>query len=312
MGGVLGGAVGTWKDDGSEAVQDGKDGSFSISGKEGGSPVCALYSKPVSSGEYFEVTCESLKDSVFIGVSTEAAFAKGYKCRGLFFGGPGNLSNGSGLIRGGFGESIKQGDVVGFLTEFDDKSVKVTVYQDGRCLGLAFESPRQDASAQIFPVVQAKADGDKFKIATKSAPSAKDRQPAAKTHFAVGTWKLEKLMLGPELGEFPLADKMGDKPVTVTIKDAGDKKFHMSAKVANTINNQVTVQDDPSAAPFEAVQVAGGMSTMMMGDGGEMEVETKLGGLSDVRKWIFSDETLLLQGPTIEASLKPYVEEMSP
>ena len=26
-------------------------------------------------------------------------------------------------------------------------------------------------------------------------------------------------MLGPELGEFPLADKMGDKPVTVTIKD---------------------------------------------------------------------------------------------
>ena len=98
-----------------------------------------------------------------------------------------------------------------------------------------------------------------------------------------GTWKLEKLMLGPELGEFPLADKMGDKPVTVTIKDrasgpvghapvatqsskrktripgpqhpgpyppsevhivqdAGDKKFHMSAKVANTINNQVTVQ----------------------------------------------------------------------
>ena len=37
-----------------------------------------------------------------------------------------------------------------------------------------------------------------------------------KTHFAEGTWKLERLMLGPELGEYAL-NKL-EKPVTAQIK----------------------------------------------------------------------------------------------
>ncbi|CAK9014403.1 unnamed protein product [Durusdinium trenchii] len=312
MGGLLSsGSSGTWKDDGSEAVQDGQDGSFHVSGKaKGDAPVCALYSEAISSGEYFEVTCEQLKESAFIGISTEAAFAKGYKCRGLFFGGPGNLANGGGLLRGNFGDGLQTGSVVGFLSDIESSTVKVTVYQGGRCLGQAFESPLQDPSAPIFPVIQAKADGDKFRIVKATPPKERRREPAGGSHFAVGTWRVEKLMVGPELGEFPLASKMDGKPVLLTIKEAEDKKFHLSAKVANTINFQVVLKEDPSAAPFEAVEVAGGMSTMMMGTPGEMEVESVL-KLSEVRKWIFN-ESLLLQGPTLEVSLLPAVEEMPP
>ena len=72
-------------------------------GSQGDAPVNAMFSRPIASGEYFEVTCESGKGA-FLGLGTEKAFAQGYKCRGLFFGGPGNLANGSGLLKGGFGE----------------------------------------------------------------------------------------------------------------------------------------------------------------------------------------------------------------
>eukprot|EP00913_Durusdinium_trenchii_P019915 g18720.t1 len=240
-------------DDGSEAVQDGQDGSFHVSGKaKGDAPVCALYSEAISSGEYFEVTCEQLKES------TEAAFAKGYKCRGLFFGGPGNLANGGGLLRGNFGDGLQTGSVVGFLSDIESSTVKVTFmtcgsgifppngYMDNKsfCNVLQVDGCPvcQDPSAPIFPVIQAKADGDKFRIVKATPPKERRREPAGGSHFA----------------------------------EAEDKKFHLSAKVANTINFQVVLKEDPSAAPFEAVEVAGGMSTMMMGTPGEMEVESVL------------------------------------
>ena len=59
-------------------------------------------------------------------------------------------------------------------------------------------------------------DGDKFRIEVKSAPAGKEREDKVKTHFAEGAWKLERLMLGPELGEYPLSKL--EKPVTCQIK----------------------------------------------------------------------------------------------
>eukprot|EP00951_Prasinocladus_malaysianus_P037098 scaffold395810_cov47-Prasinocladus_malaysianus.AAC.1 len=39
---------------------------------------------------------------VWVGLTAEAKFKSGYKCKGAFYGGPGNTSDGSGLITGGF------------------------------------------------------------------------------------------------------------------------------------------------------------------------------------------------------------------
>ena len=51
---------------------------------------------------------QELSGAPFVGVASEAGFAAGYKCKGLFFGGPGNLSDGGALVRSHFGEPICQ------------------------------------------------------------------------------------------------------------------------------------------------------------------------------------------------------------
>ena len=56
-------------------------------------------------------------------------FAQGYKCKGLLFGGPGNLSNGSAALKTQFGEEVSKGAVIGILVEMSEQALTLTVYQ---------------------------------------------------------------------------------------------------------------------------------------------------------------------------------------
>lgn len=68
---------------------------------------------------------------------------EGYKCKGLFYGGPGNLSDGSAALRTNFGDEVHQGDVIGVLIQRDGARLRMILYHNARCLGPAEDLPDQ-------------------------------------------------------------------------------------------------------------------------------------------------------------------------
>jgi hypothetical protein len=56
---------------------------------------------------YWKVTCEKLEDSLFVGVTDQEKFGKGWGCKGLLYGG--NLSDGGSLLVSNFGPWPKTG-----------------------------------------------------------------------------------------------------------------------------------------------------------------------------------------------------------
>jgi len=299
-----------WQDDSSGLVKPVPDSAeFIVEGKPSGSPVNALYSQPLSSGQYFEIDVLELQENVGIGVTTQEAFGPGWGCKGLFFNG--NLSNGSALVRSSFGEQIKKGMQVGVLTEFDSETVSVVFYQDGRCLGPAFISKRL-SGAEIFPVVHTSHEGDRFGIRLlESAPSVRTRQPkgGGTLHPAEGVWTLKQIFVGPELVQFPLTAKMGEgSEVTLKVEAIDAGSFHFSARVVNKLNFSVVVAPDDALAPFEKLTPGLVMATKMMGPPGMMEVEKEVAsGFEALFKWLARDGKLTLTGPTVEMSFVPQV-----
>lgn len=299
-----------WQDDSSGLVKPVPDSAeFIVEGKPSGSPVNALYNQRLSSGQYFEIDVLELQGSVAIGVTTQEAFGPGWGCKGLFFNG--NLSNGSALVRQSFGEPINKGMQVGVLTEFDSETVSVVFYQDGRCLGPAFISKRL-SGAEIFPVVHASHEGDRFGIRLlESSPSVRTRQPkgGGTLHPAEGVWTLKELFVGPELGQFPLAAKMEEgSEVTLKVEAIDACSFRFSARVVNNISFSVSAAPDDVLAPFEKLTPGRVMATKMMGPPGMMEVEKEVAsGLEVLYKWLAQDGILMLTGPTVEMSFVPQV-----
>lgn len=292
-----------WIDDGSGCIKCEPDSpEFCVEGKPNGdSPVNARWSACLASGQYFEVDILEHAQSTFLGVATEEGFAQGYKCKGLFFGR--NLSDGGGLVREGFGENFSKGMKIGVLTEFEGETIKLTFYQDGRCLGPGFASKRK-TDRPVYPVVKAGHDGNRYAIRfPESAPAERTRQPkgGGAAHPAEGTWLLKRLNVGPELGEFPLAEKMQGEGVALKIEAVAPSTFHFSGRVVNRLNTKGKSEPDESLAPFDKLTTQPVACTMMMGPEGMMETEAAVAeALGSLHKWKASDGELLLVGPTAE------------
>eukprot|EP00928_Gymnodinium_smaydae_P055156 TRINITY_DN38752_c0_g1_i1.p1 TRINITY_DN38752_c0_g1~~TRINITY_DN38752_c0_g1_i1.p1 ORF type:complete len:333 (-),score=53.39 TRINITY_DN38752_c0_g1_i1:124-1122(-) len=320
--GFVASSDGTWVDDFSEAVKA-KGGSFQVKGKApGDSPVNARFSKSLTSGQYFEVKIADLRGHAAIGVTTEAGFKKGYGIRGLLFNG--NLSNGNQLIKADFGDFHKTGDVIGVLFEscrilspVKEETVTVTFYQNGRCLGPAYVSKMLNPGTEVFPVISAGSEGDKFMIRFGKAPTQRLREGKTNNSPYEGTWALKQFHFGPELRPYPLAQKIGAQSVTMNVEMAGRRAapgtFRFSARVANVLNFIGVSKANASLKPFEELELTAPMSTMMMGPPSVMEVEDMLkASLTDIRKWIAQPDTLLLQGPTAELSFERRKEVVAP
>lgn len=241
-----------------EKVKDLGGGEFQIvdeEEKKGGSKCNALCEVGFSSGtEYFEV--EVVEGSgAFIGVSTKAGFAegyKGYKIKGLFFGGPGNLSNGSAGLRTQFGQEVKPGSVIGVTLDLtDEKTVGITFWEGDTCLGEAFKDCAREPGAMVFPAVCASHSGDRFKLSLKRNP----RKPKLVTpHPAVGCWDLQRLVVDGELVNLDAAltikgkgkgkgyaaegeESKGNIVMAITSRDM--KLFKISLRLANTLMTSV-------------------------------------------------------------------------
>jgi len=141
------------------------------------------------------------------------------------------------------------------------------------------------------------------------SPATAEVTPA-EGQAATGNWRLEKLFMGAELGEYPLAEKMKGRPVTASIREK-DGKIQISMRIVNTLNFFATSKADTSLAPFDALTITGpGISTMMAGPESMMQTEGAVSrALPSVRKWLVKDGKLIISGPTMEMTFVRPSEE---
>jgi len=286
-----------WLDDGSGHIEDLGGGAFSVGGNpKQGSPINALCDVGFSSGQvYFEIEVVA-GDGAFVGIGTKQGFGPGYKLKGLFFGGPGNLSNGSGGLRTGFGDGVAQGSIIGITLDLSvPDSVSMDVWQDGKHLGQAFKSCPREQDASVYPVVKAKAAGDSFRICLRQKvrlPAPPDPSP----HRAEGKWKLSSFIvssvdvlagLGMAGGKGAGKGKGGACIMDVKALSKAlapePSTFSMTLKLANTMSTSVTV------TPIDAGETItlGRVATTLMGVMGPIaELEEKISAnLPNILKW---------------------------
>lgn len=305
-----------------EKVKDLGGGEFQIvdeEEKKGGSKCNALCEVGFSSGtEYFEV--EVVEGSgAFIGVSTKAGFAEGYKIKGLFFGGPGNLSNGSAGLRTQFGQEVKPGSVIGVTLDLtDEKTVGITFWEGDTCLGEAFKDCAREPGAMVFPAVCASHSGDRFKLSLKRNP----RKPKLVTpHPAVGCWDLQRLVVDGELVNLDAAltikgkgkgkgyaaegeESKGNIVMAITSRDM--KLFKISLRLANTLMTSVVVTT--GADGTEELKVGMVAGTMIMAPPPLMDLEQRFcKALPLITSWAIADSRLDLRGEAVEMDFIHYV-----
>lgn len=284
-----------WLDDGSERIQDNGGGEFAVVGEpvKGDKKFNALCDMPFTEGKhYFEV--EILEgEGCWVGITTKAGFGAGYKLKGLFYGGPGNLSDGGGGLRQGFGPQMKQGDVVGVELDLTNpEAVGFSLWHGERSLGEAFADCPRQAGASVFPVVSAKSVGARIRLSLRAKPrTAVAASTAAPAHWAEGTWALDKLVsngndqdiAGMFVGFGGKAAGKGKGtgapgPVLTVSKPpaAGPGEFQLSMRVCNNLAFRAASSAGSSyqqADPQEQLKISPGLSTRMMGPPPMMDLE---------------------------------------
>lgn len=102
---------------------------------------------------YWKIKLEAIEDSsLFLGVTDNDKFGKGWALKGLMFGGPGNLSSGGALLIGDFGPKPKSGNTIGIFVDMEGTNLKIYFDVNGSSLGLAFDVPKSTLK-EVFPAV---------------------------------------------------------------------------------------------------------------------------------------------------------------
>eukprot|EP00403_Amphidinium_massartii_P040003 CAMPEP_0178437728 /NCGR_PEP_ID=MMETSP0689_2-20121128/35167_1 /TAXON_ID=160604 /ORGANISM="Amphidinium massartii, Strain CS-259" /LENGTH=394 /DNA_ID=CAMNT_0020059989 /DNA_START=88 /DNA_END=1272 /DNA_ORIENTATION=- len=305
-----------------DRVKDLGGGEFEVVGEaeKGSSKINALCGVGFADGiEYFEI--EVMEGSgAFIGVSTKDGLAPGYKVKGLLYGGPGNLSNGSGGLRTGFGDGVKKGSIIGVTLDLtDEAAVGLTFWDGDKCLGEAFKGCERSPGAIVYPVVSANKTGDRFKLSLRRLPRVQDTsQPP---HSAHGSWDLQRFRVGTG-ADYNLAAALGVKGKGGGKGGAGHivmklaqlpsdpQAFKLSLALGNTLMTSVrlVVGDDGS----EALQLGPVAGTMVMAPPELMDLEQQFSqALPQVLSWTIAGAgtdaaTLQLRGPDVEIDFLHY------
>ena len=91
---------------------------------------------------------------LWIGVATAEHFKPGYALRGLFYGGPGNLSDGNSLVSSGhWGPKFVHGDRIGMRLEQAGDRVTLAFSLNGAGIGVAFDIRGWTGAGQLRPCV---------------------------------------------------------------------------------------------------------------------------------------------------------------
>jgi len=208
----------------------------------------------------------------WIGVATQQHFGPGYRIKGLFYGGPGNLSDGNSLVTGQWGPDFGDGDVIGLKieqTEEDGGQVRVSYSKNGALLGMAFDVSGW-TFGEVRPAVSLESAGQSITISPAAMDDAAFSSATVSDSASIeGNWK----------GRFG---------VQVRRCDDG---WRVSAKVANSMACTVTEQ------PGGQLVAGPVMSTRMMPPPHlqqlEQEATAILSGLTGLRR---ERENLILEG----------------
>jgi len=160
-----------------------------------------------------------------------------------------------------------------------------------------------DGSAVVNNHAELEREGLAIRIpdALPANNARKLRGVSVSTRPEAGEWVLQRMSVGPELGEFPFAAKMKGRDVLLKIERAGAHSFRLFVKVANVLRAQAIAREDDALKPFEGLKVGPVMSTRMMGPESIMQVEKRMAdALEKLQKWMVADGKLLLVGPTAE------------
>ena len=206
-----------WKEDGSgQLVLDGAKVT-NIGGKKANA---MWVDGQGGAGQWTFTLGPSGQGGVWIGVAEEERFGPGYKVKGLMFGGPGNLSDGSALIAGHWGPKVEAGDRLDMRLEVNE-AVVLSFRHNGKPLGAAFHINNWKGGV-LRPVVSLSSKEQEINIAA-STLSAEDfaLQPGSDNGDTVeGKWIAEDL--------------------EVMIAKENSSSWRLSAKVANSISASVT------------------------------------------------------------------------
>jgi hypothetical protein len=264
---------------------------------------------------YFEGTITELDGSLSFGVVAKDEVAPGWKTRGMFYNG--NLTNGSAALLTGFGKYIKVGDKVGVLCDAKTNTTKLYYYINDQCLGLAFDIP--NTKRQYLPCLHVTGSAKINLAVPAELPPQRDRNlsPSGDDKYQ-GQWNLSKAFYGPELGKFPLPDN--HIIIASFEKQDASSSYQFGIKVGNSMGTKITLTGKKFEGGFDEVTIGPIRSTMMMPPPELQFVENELigKGLPVVNKMIVTstaDEQknlLLMQGPTIELELVPYVATFEP
>jgi len=135
--------------------------------------------------------------NIWIGVSTEDRFGECYAVKGIFYGGPGNLSDGSGLVQMAWGPELVKGDTVDMKVQNISDGLTVEFGRNGLYLGTAFDIKGWYYGGQVIrsidfegqvmrPIVSLKNKGDCVTISKIEASEFPTAVEASEFPTAVG------------------------------------------------------------------------------------------------------------------------------
>jgi len=220
------------------------------------------------------------KSGAWVGVSSDDKFGEGWAIKGLFYGGPGNLSDGGSLVTGSWGPSFGEGDTIGMRVEAAGDTTTVAFSKNGTGLGTAFNIEGWSGGSGLRAAVSLSKADQSVTITQGSLPALSAMQAASGQPVTAveGSWS----------GRFSLhIEKEGEG-------------WRVSAQVGNSMSCSVSKQDDGTL-------VAGAiMATMMMPPPHLQALErevTKI--LETLKSWSVQNNKLVLKHAAGEEELSP-------
>lgn len=257
----------TWQEDGSgKVVVSGAEVRHSADASGKGN---AIWSQGGTG--YWQLEVEGAS-GLWVGVATAENFAPGYGLKGLFYGGPGNLSDGNSLVTGHWGPKFGNGDRLGMRLEQEGDRATLAFSLNGVGLGVAFDVQGW-TGGQLRPAVSLEDPSHAVRI-SEGGPL-----PSLETMLAAG---------GPSAAG---VEGSWRGRCDVQVERAGADTWRVAAKVANTISCTVARSGD-------GVKVVGSaISTKMMPPPHLLELEQEVTAiLSDLTGLRREGQSLVLEG----------------